>query len=285
MPIICCYAVIGNPIAHSYSPKIHKLFAKQSGFKISYKRILASKSNFSTLMKKFWNSGGHGINVTIPFKELAFRMLCESKNGKLSDQAYSAGAINTITLQNDKLEGDNTDGLGLVKDLLQQNFTLKGARILLVGAGGAAKGVLKPLANEGCSRIHIVNRTHGRAQEICNIWNSNLQNQRLTHVSSGNLDSANISKWDLIINATSSSLYNTLPILPRRIYSDNSMAYDMVYSSKRTPFLEFSINDGASRCSNGLGMLVAQAAESFFIWHGIRPSLLPVMKVIQPMLS
>ncbi len=280
------YAVIGNPIKHSYSPEIHKLFSRQFNLSISYKRILASENNLEADIKEFANSGGHGMNVTLPFKEKSFQILSKLENGVLSERACLAGAINTITFRNGKLYGCNTDGAGLIKDLSQKNFVLKEKNILLVGAGGAARGVLNPLAEEGCSKIHIVNRTAERALEICNSWNSkNSKKHLLTNVTSGNLSSAAISKWDLIINATNTSLHRTFPNLPKNIYSIHSMAYDMMYSSRETLFLESARKSGAFQCSDGLGMLVAQAAESFLIWHGVYPDLPPIVSFLRAILS
>ncbi|MEQ4617168.1 MAG: shikimate dehydrogenase [Corticimicrobacter sp.] len=272
-PTIARYAVIGNPIAHSRSPDIHQLFAAQTQRTLEYDKILAEPDEFSTVMPAFFEQGGLGLNVTVPFKQEAYVL-----SQILSARAAAAGAVNTLWLQNGLLHGCNTDGIGLVRDLNRLDAQLDGAQVLLVGAGGAARGVLQPLLEAGCAHIHIVNRTERRAHELREGWLSALADHGLpsTHfdehaLSAGSLLSAGTGSWDIVINATASSLQGQAPELPPDIYRPDSLAYDMVYGPEDTPFMRVARIHGAARCADGLGMLIEQAAESFYLWHGLRP--------------
>lgn len=271
------YAVIGNPVAHSRSPQIHALFSAQTGKPLQYEPLLAPIDGFAATVQAFRELGGLGLNVTVPFKAEAF----ELARAHLSDRARLAGAVNTLWLENGAWHGCNTDGVGLVTDLLRLGVTLAGARVLLVGAGGAARGVLQPLADAGCTRIHIVNRTASRAQELATSWTA-ASTTTTTDVSAGALGDASIAGgWNVVINATASSLQGAAPDLPQGLYAPDALAYDMMYGAAPTAFMQQATADGAARIADGLGMLVGQAAESFLIWHGVRPDPAPVLATLR----
>lgn len=267
-------AVIGNPIAHSRSPEIHHLFAAQFNLPLEYAKMLADNNDFIDHVRGFFAQGGKGLNVTVPFKEKAFAMA-----EQLSPSAQAAGAVNTLWMADGKLHGCNTDGIGLVNDLRRLDFDPKDKRILLIGAGGAAKGVLLPLLTANASLVHIVNRTVAKAKDLITQHPS-----YANALSAGGLEALS-GTWDMVINATSSSLnqQNPLPATTQKNlhFSDHSLAYDMVYGSEPTVFMRNSQNQGASHVADGLGMLVAQAAQSFAIWHGHSPDLDPVLKVLR----
>lgn len=267
-------AVIGNPIAHSRSPEIHHLFAAQFALPLEYARMLADNNDFSDHVRGFFAQGGKGLNVTVPFKEKAFAMV-----EQLSPSAQAAGAVNTLWMADGKLHGCNTDGTGLLHDLCRLGFAPKGQRILLIGAGGAAKGVLLPLLTAEASFVHIVNRTAAKAEILA------AQHPTFQHaLSAGDLEDINGS-WDIVINATSSSLEqkNPLPATTQKNlhFSANSLAYDMVYGNESTVFMRDCQAQGASHIADGLGMLVGQAAQSFSIWHNLHPDMEPVLKVLR----
>ena len=250
------YAVIGNPVAHSKSPWIHAQFARQTGQPIEYGAILAPIDGFAQAAAAFHAAGGRGANVTLPFKQDAFRFAARS-----SERARAAQAVNTLVLDGDLPFGDNTDGAGLIGDL-QRNlgFELAGKRVLLVGAGGAAQGVAGPLLEAAPSRLAIANRTAHRALALA---------QRFPPARGGGYAELAGQRFDLVINATSAGLRDELPALPKTIFAKGALAYDLVYG-RDTPFLRLAREAGAA-VSDGLGMLVEQAAESFFVWRGIRP--------------
>jgi shikimate dehydrogenase len=271
------YVVIGNPISHSKSPKIHAAFAKQTGQNISYEALLAPLDGFAATVQHLIAQGYKGANVTVPFKFEAFA-LCDN----LSERAFAAAAVNTLTFENGKISGetlingDNTDGVGLVNDIARNlGHALPGARILLLGAGGAAQGVLLPLLNAHPASITIANRSlekaHFMAQKmaaqnaVCNMIVSNYENLH--------------GQFDVIINATSTGLsYTALPI-PNTIFAKNCLAYDMMYG-RETPFMAQARANGA-QVADGLGMLVEQAAEAFYLWRGVRPETAPVIKQLR----
>jgi shikimate dehydrogenase len=262
------YAVIGNPIAHSLSPLIHAAFADQCDQQLTYTRILASLDGFAEAVAEFQAKGGKGLNVTLPFKEQA-RQLCVS----CTERARSAGAVNTLTFNADAgICGDITDGVGLVRDLCANHgLRLQGQRIAILGAGGAVRGVLADLLAEAPSTILIVNRTVDRALAIAATFNSPV-------VQAGPYTDLAGQRFDMIINATSASLQDLLPPLPEGILDADAYCYDMVYARNATPFMRWGTAQGARVCSDGLGMLVEQAAEAFFIWRGVRPATAPVIK-------
>lgn len=270
------YAVIGNPVAHSKSPHIHALFSAQTGKPLQYEPLLAPVDGFAATVQAFREQGGLGLNVTVPFKAEAF----ELARAHLSERARLAGAVNTLWLQDNAWHGCNTDGVGLVGDLLRLGVTLAGARVLLVGAGGAARGVLQPLADQGCVQLHIVNRTPARAHELVASWPAGATPH--TRVTAGALAEAGTAGgWDVVINATASSLQGAAPDLPHGLYAPNALAYDMMYAATPTAFMQQATADGAARTADGLGMLVGQAAESFLIWHGVRPDPAPVLATLR----
>lgn len=271
------YAVIGNPIAHSRSPQIHTLFSQQTGKPLTYERLLAPVDGFNEAVAAFAAEGGLGLNVTVPFKLDAYALA----SGRLSSRARLAGAVNTLSWRDGAWHGCNTDGVGLVSDLLRLGVRLTGASVLLVGAGGAARGVLQPLAQAGCARIHIVNRTAARALELAESWRETGVEPQ-TRVTAGGLADATLpGGWNLVVNATASGLQDAAPDLPAGLYAPGAAAYDMMYGARPTAFMRQAGQDGAALTADGLGMLVGQAAESFFIWHGVRPDPAPVLAALR----
>lgn len=275
------FAVIGNPVAHSRSPQIHQMFARQTGRALQYGLLPAPAGGFADTARAFFDEGGCGLNVTVPFKHEAFALA----GGRLSDRARLAGSVNTLWMRAGQLHGCNTDGVGLVADLRRLGVALEGARLLMVGAGGAACGVLQPLAEAGCASIHIVNRTAARAHALAAQW-LRATGAAVPKVTAGGLDEAHIGgPWDVVINATSSSLGDTAPALGGGLYAPGALAYDMMYGAQATPFIRQAQADGAAQCADGLGMLVGQAAESFYIWHGVRPNVAPVLAALRAALA
>ncbi|ADP13970.1 shikimate 5-dehydrogenase [Achromobacter xylosoxidans A8] len=280
-PPLARYAVIGNPIAHSRSPQIHAMFAEQTGKPLRYDRLLAPVDGFADAVAAFVAEGGLGLNVTVPFKLDAYALAA----GRLSSRARLAGAVNTLSWRDGAWHGCNTDGVGLVSDLLRLGVRLTGASVLLVGAGGAARGVLQPLAEAGCGRIHIVNRTASKAEELAASWRDSGVSPQ-TAVTGGSLaDAAQAGGWNLVINATASGLQNAAPDLPPGLYAAGAAAYDMMYGARPTAFMKQAEADGAALTADGLGMLVGQAAESFYIWHGVRPDPAPVLVALREALQ
>lgn len=269
------FAVIGNPIAHSKSPFIHDCFGRQTGITLQYDRILAPVDAFESAVAGFFGEGGSGANVTVPFKEAAWRLTAGSRSAR----ADMAGAVNTLWRENGTLHGCNTDGVGLVGDILRQGNAIRGRRILLVGAGGAAMGCVQPLVEAGCASLRIVNRNPERARLLERRIRDMLAPSG-TEISSGPLDNIP-GRWDIVVNATSSSLAGQAPNLPPDIYGDDALAYDMMYGALPTPFMRQAQVAGAARVSDGLGMLVGQAAASFRIWHGVQPDTAPVLEALR----
>lgn len=254
------YAVIGHPVAHSKSPRIHAEFARACGQDITYERIEASLDGFAAAADAFRASGGRGLNVTLPFKEEASRYAV-----RLSERARRAGAVNTLAF-GEEIFGDTTDGVGLVRDLEGNlGFTLAGRRVLLMGAGGAALGVVQAILESRVASLVVANRTEAKARTIA---------ERFGCTSSGYGGLAG-RRFDLVVNATSAGLSGQAPLLPDGLLSPDVLAYDMVYG-RETPFLAAARAAGA-RAHDGLGMLVEQAAESFFLWRGLRPATGPVL--------
>ncbi len=264
------YAVIGNPVAHSRSPWIHAEFARQTGQDLTYEAILAPLDGFAQAVRAFRDAGGRGMNVTVPFKREAFEL-----SDAPSPRAQQAGAVNTLTFEEGRILGDNTDGAGLVRDLEQNlGFPLAGRRVLLMGAGGAARGVLFPLLARGLARLTIANRTVSRAEELA----ASARSAGYRDVAACGYDALAGQTFDLVINSTSVSLAGELPPLPRGLFAPGSLAYDLVYGQGTTPFLRQARAQGAGRIADGLGMLVEQAAESFQVWRGVRPATRSVIE-------
>jgi shikimate dehydrogenase len=262
------YAVIGNPIAHSKSPLIHRMFAAQTGQNISYEALLAPLDGFAATVKRLREEDYQGCNITVPFKFEAFNIATE-----LSERAQTAQAVNTLKFDGDNILGDNTDGAGLVRDI-QENLDvcLENRRILLMGAGGAAYGVVLPLLAAGAS-LTVANRTPDKAQQLRAAFTAR---GAITASSYENLHGQH---FDVVVNATSSSLSNEMPALPDTIFAANALAYDMMYG-RETPFMAFARKHGAC-VADGLGMLVEQAAEAFFLWRGVHPETAPVIAVLR----
>lgn len=258
------YAVIGNPIAHSKSPDIHRQFAEQTGQALTYEAVLAPLDDFAGTWQRFREAGGKGANVTVPFKEQAWAL-----SQQRTYRAELAGAVNTLSLNAvGELVGDNTDGIGLVRDItVNAGWPLAGQRILLLGAGGAARGVIQPLLAAGTAQIVVANRTLAKAQTLVQIFAGEGDVQALELSALSQL----AQPFDVLINATSASLQGERLVLPASIHHADSAAYDMMYG-RETPFLHWARAQGLSRCRDGAGMLVEQAAEAFFIWRGVRPS-------------
>jgi len=261
------YAVIGNPIAHSKSPLIHAAFARQSGQDMSYEAILAPLDGFAETVGKFRAAGGKGLNVTVPFKVEAWQLA-----SRLTERARLAQAVNTLKFEaDDAILGDNTDGAGLVRDIVHnQDHPLQGKRILLMGAGGAARGVLLPLLEQQPAALFVVNRTAAKALELQHPFAAH------GHVEAGGYADLAERQFDVVINATSSGLSDQLPPLPPGVFATGALAYEMMYG-RDTPFMVFARQQGAARIADGLGMLVEQAAEAFLLWRGVRPQTAPVI--------
>ena len=279
------YAVIGNPVSHSKSPQIHKMFAEQTGQDISYEAILAPLEGFSATIERLRKEGYKGCNVTVPFKFEAFKLATQ-----LSTQADIAQAVNTLKLNfdGDVIFGDNTDGTGLVRDIrFNLGVVLNNKHVLIMGAGGAASGVVLPLVHQGAN-ITIANRTADKAVALATpspLIRQNPQYDNVRKYYSGSLkgcgyDELANQQFDVVINATSSGLSDEMPPLPPGIFASGALAYDMMYG-RETPFMKFARTYGAALVSDGLGMLVEQAAESFFIWRGVRPDTAPVRAALR----
>jgi shikimate dehydrogenase len=262
------YAVIGNPIAHSKSPQIHAMFAQQTGQGISYEAILAPLDGFAATVERLRKEGYRGCSVTVPFKFEAFQSAT-----RLSERAQAARAVNTLKFDDDTIFGDNTDGMGLVRDIENNlGFPLKGLRVLLMGAGGATYGTVLPLLDAGVE-LSVVNRTLDKAQQLGKAFTAR---GRIAVFGYADLDGKT---FDCVINATSSGLSGEMPPLPPGIFAPGALAYDMMYG-RETPFMKFAREQGA-HAVDGLGMLVEQAAEAFYIWRGVRSDTAPVIAALR----
>ena len=272
------YCVFGNPIAHSKSPAIHAAFAQQTGEDLRYEARLAAVDGFFAAISDFVAEGGRGANVTVPFKEEAYRR-CD----RLSDRAARAGAVNTLQFIDGGVHGDNTDGAGLVRDIrVNLGRTLAGQRILLLGAGGASRGVIAPLLAEKPAALVIANRSPDKAQQLAAAFADLAAGAVL---SGGAFAQLAGQQFDIIINATSASLSGDSLPLPAGIFAPGSLAYDMMYGKGETPFLALARAQGAAHCADGLGMLVEQAAEAFTVWRGKRPETAGVLASLRAALS
>lgn len=271
------YAVVGNPIAHSKSPIIHAEFAKQTEQNLHYTQQLIARGDFEKDVTAFFAANGKGLNITVPFKEEAFKFATV-----LTQRAQLAGAVNTLALQEDgSILGDTTDGVGLVNDLKNNNFKLKGARVLILGAGGAVRGVLEPILAEQPSEVVIANRTLSKAEQLACTFEpyGNIRACAFITLSKGNF----LSGFDTVINGTSASLNGDLPPVPASIFAakDGTGAYDMMYGKTLTPFLEWAQINGVDILADGLGMLVGQAAASFNLWRGVMPQVDSVAQLLR----
>jgi len=277
------YAVVGHPIAHSKSPMIHEMFAKQTNQNLVYEKIEAPLNGFETCVTNFFSaSNGKGLNVTVPFKERAWD-LCAYR----TERAELAGAVNTLFLdQNRKICGDNTDGVGLVSDLKQHGVDLHGKKILILGAGGAVRGVLQPILKEKPEKVFICNRTESKAAALVDIFShlGKLESgpfSAFDEPSGGENPDQDCTSFDLIINGTSASLSGDLPPISSSVIMDRTVSYDMMYAEHETVFNRWARDAGAESTIDGLGMLVGQAAEAFSIWRGCSPETNEVMKKLR----
>lgn len=271
------YAVIGHPIGHSKSPWIHRKFAQQSNQDMNYLLLDSEPDAFKSTVVNFVKQGGKGLNVTIPFKQEAWEMA-----DVLSERAKLAGAVNTLSFLSDGVvRGDNTDGVGLVRDLTEnQAIKLEGKRVLILGAGGAVRGVLQPLLEKKVQQIHIVNRTVQKAKDLVQLF------EDFPNISAGGYEELEEAGcFDVIINGTASSLSGNLPPLVPSVFADPCHVYDMMYAQEKTIFERWCDENGATSSSDGLGMLVEQAAESFHIWRGVRPNTQDVLAELSELLS
>lgn len=279
------YAVIGNPIAHSKSPLIHEAFARQTEQDISYEKVLAPLDGFEATVRDLIAQGFKGVNVTVPFKFEALDFCV--RNGVVSPFAKTAGAVNTIKFDaNGGIEGANTDGIGLINDITRNiNFSIRGKKVLLLGAGGAAFGVLQPLINAHPNHIVVTNRTLSKAIQAANTFGFGASHAGFGRSNFSPKIEARLFEdltdvtFDLIINATSTGLNDMALPIPDSIFSEDCLAYDMMYG-RETPFMKQARRNGA-RVADGLGMLVEQAAEAFYLWRGVRPQTKPVMDMLR----
>lgn len=251
------YAVIGNPIGHSKSPMIHASFAEQTGEDMIYDTLFSEIDQFAEIVERFFSDGGKGLNVTVPFKQNAYNWVTE-----LTERARIAGAVNTIIPMQNGYLGDNTDGIGIVRDITHNlGVSLSDKTILILGAGGAVRGVLKPILDEHPDCIHIANRTISKAEDLATLDDC-IHGMSFTDINT---------TYDVVINGTSASLSGDLPPLPKQLFNNGALAYDMMYAEEPTVFMQWAQTHGAEIISDGLGMLVEQAAEAFYLWRNKQP--------------
>lgn len=263
------YTVIGNPIAHSKSPLIHQAFARQTQQAMSYDKTLVALDGFVAAISALQQQGIKGANVTVPFKEEAFALAQH-----LTERARRAAAVNTLVFQDDgSILGDNTDGIGLVGDLLRQAVVLAERRILLLGAGGAAKGVILPLLEQHPAQLVVANRTASKAAQLA----MSFADVPGAQVSGGGFADIGERPFDVIINATSASIRGDVPPITTKAIAEHTVCYDMMYGEEETAFLQWAANNGCRSRIDGLGMLVGQAAEAFRVWCGVMPDVVPVI--------
>ena len=265
------YAVFGHPINHSKSPQIHQLFAQQTEQNLVYKAQDVPAESFNQSIDTFFTQGGKGINCTVPLKELAYQ-----RADSLSERAQFSKAVNTLVLQEDgTLYGDNTDGIGLVTDLTNNHsITLLNSRILILGAGGASRGIIEPLMKKSPSCLVIANRTVEKAITLSDEFS------QLGNINGCGYDELKEKNFDLILNATSASLTGKIPNITENILAKNACCYDLAYSNQQTAFVKWGSTHGAKKNMDGLGMLIEQAAEAFFTWRGVRPKTSAVIELL-----
>ncbi len=265
------YGVMGYPVSHSRSPVIHRLFALQTQQAIQYELLQVAPAKLEQAVRQFQRTGGKGLNVTVPHKREVAK-LCD----QLSERASSAGAVNTLVFQDNEIFGDNTDGIGLLRDLgVNLGVTLEGASILILGAGGATRGIVGPLLEMQPRSLDIANRTVRKAEKIADRFAGQ------GPVAACGFDTVPSDEpYDLIINATSAGVHGETPPYPASAVGPKTFCYDLSYSAKPTPFCQWAREHGAAKAVMGWGMLVEQAAESFHLWRGVRPNTLPVLKQI-----
>lgn len=265
------YALFGNPINHSKSPHIHRQFAEQTGQDMHYTKQLVNEGEFEQAVQDFFAQGGKGLNITVPFKLNAFDFA-----QKRTARAERAGAVNTLALLRDgSILGDNTDGIGMVHDMHNLGWELEGKRILILGAGGAVRGVLQPLLEENPAQVIIANRTKSKAEDLAKNFHD------LGNVQAKAFEQLTGEVFDIVINGTSASMQGELPPLPDNLLAANACCYDMMYGAEPTIFLRWAIERGAAQTADGLGMLIGQAAEAFYLWRQIRPEVIPVITAMR----
>jgi shikimate dehydrogenase len=263
------YGVMGYPVSHSRSPVIHRLFALQTGENIQYELLQVTSEKLETAVRQFQRTGGKGLNITVPHKSAAVK-LCD----QLSERAATAGAVNTLSFRNGEIHGENTDGIGLLRDLaLNQTFAIENSNILVLGAGGATRGIVGPLLEMQPASLCIANRTLDRAEALVEHFS------RFGPISACRFNMVPVTEpYDLIINATSAGVKGETPPYPAAAVSPGTFCYDLSYGLNPTPFSVWARERGAEKSVMGWGMLVEQAAESFFIWRGVRPDTAPVLR-------
>lgn len=270
------YALVGHPVEHSRSPSIHQLFARQTGHSLTYELIDAAEDEFETAVRGFQAAGGKGMNVTVPHKEAAFGLADE--HGR---EAAAAQAVNTLSFDGARIRGDNTDGTGFMRDLTVNNEQpVAERRVLVLGAGGAARGILAPLLGARPAELVVANRTPARAEQLAGIF---ADHGSITTCSFDDLGA--LAAFDLVINATSAGLRGEQPPFPASLVGPATFCYDLAYSIKGTPFVEWAQGHGAGRAVQGWGMLVEQAAESFRIWRGVMPDTAPILAQLNELSS
>ena len=269
------YAVFGNPIVHSKSPLIHAAFARQTGEDIDYRALEAPLDGFAAALDAFVAAGGRGANVTVPFKQQAYALA-----SRRTPRAEQAGAVNTLVCESGQLVGDNTDGCGLLRDITGNlGVAIAGRRVLLLGAGGAARGVVAPLLEALPQSLTIANRTPATAVALAERFADSFA--ALGPVDAGGYAQLAGRSFDIVIDATSAGLAAAVPPLPHGLFAAGSLAYTMVYGAGAAAFQTFAREQGAALVADGLGMLVEQAAESFFVWRGVRPAVAPVIALLR----
>ena len=263
------YGVMGYPVSHSRSPVIHRLFALQTGQNLQYELLQVAPEKLETAIRQFQRTGGKGLNITVPHKSAVARLVDHT-----SERAATAGAVNTLSFKGGEIYGDNTDGIGLLRDLtVNLGIDLEGANILILGAGGATRGIVSPLLEMNPSSLRIANRTLGKAQALADHF------ERFGPVTACRFNVVPVSEpYDLVINATSAGLQGDTPPYPAAAITEQTYCYDLSYGLNATPFSVWARDNGAAHSVMGWGMLVEQAAESFNIWRGVRPDTAPVLK-------
>lgn len=267
--IVDRYGVMGYPVSHSRSPVIHRLFAAQTGQDMQYELLQVAPEKLETAVRQFQRTGGKGLNITVPHKQAVTRLV-----DRISERASTAGAVNTLVFRGSEIHGDNTDGIGLLRDLnVNQGLTLDGINILILGAGGATRGIVGPLLQMQPEHLRIANRTPERAEAIAELF------EGAGPISACSFDDVPIDEpYDLVINATSAGLRGAMPPFPAAAVGGETFCYDLSYGLSPTPFSLWAREQGAAKSVMGWGMLVEQAAESFEIWRGVRPDTAPVLK-------